>query len=251
VNGAAAVDNATVTGTGPTPTGTVTFVLYRGTVGSGTIVTSFASDTVTLNGSGVATSASTGTLSGGSYYFLVTYSGDSNYPAITIASPEPFGIDPTLSTTPTVSGSSATDAATVTGTKGTPTGSVTFTLYSGAPGSGTLVASFAPETVTLVNGTASSTDTGTLAPGDYYFSVTYSGDGAYSAIATGTPEPFTIIVTSPPAVPAYKIPTSAPQTGAGGMASTTFNGGLLALGSLMLLAGFAALALMLRRRSNA
>ena len=250
VTGLSATDSATVTGTGGTPTGSVTFTLYSGTSGSGTLVTAYAADTVTLNGSGTATSVSTGPLTPGSYYFLVSYSGDSNYAKITPGTAEPFSINPNVSTTPAVTGSSATDTANVTGTLGTPTGTVTFVLYSGSPGSGTLVAGFAPETVTLVNGSATSTSTGSLAAGNYYFEVSYSGDSNYPAITPGSPEPFTIIVTSPP-TPVYKIPTSAPQTGAGGMAGVTFNGGLLALGSLMLLAGLSAMALMLRRRRNA
>jgi len=223
-------------------------VLYSGTPGSGTLDASFPSDTVILNGSGSATSVSTGNLPSGAYYFMVTYSGDATYAAITVATPEPFSVNPNLSTTPTVNGSSATDTATLAGTGGTPTGTVTFTLFSGTPGSGTQVSSFAPETVTLVNGSATSTSTGSLAAGDYYFLVSYSGDSNYPAITPGTPEPFTIIVTSPP-VPVYKIPTSAPQTGAGGMAGVTHNGGMLALGGLLLLAGLAAMALMFRRRN--
>jgi hypothetical protein len=250
VTGLSATDSATVTGTGGTPTGSVTFTLYSGTSPSGTLVTAYAADTVTLNGSGTATSVSTGPLTPGSYYFLVTYSGDSNYAKITPGTAEPFSINPNVATTPAVTGSSATDTANVTGTLGTPTGTVTFVLYSGSPGSGTLVAGFATETVTLVNGSATSTSTGSLAAGNYYFEVSYSGDSNYPAITPGSPEPFTIIVTSPP-TPVYKIPTSAPQTGAGGMARVTFDGGLLALGSLMLLAGLSAMALMLRRRRNA
>jgi hypothetical protein len=183
---------------------------------------------------------------------VATYSGSAGNSAIT-GTPEPFTINPDLSTTPTVTGTSATDTATVTGTLGTPTGTVTFTLYSGTPGSGTAVATFAPETVTLVNGTATSTATGTLSAGSYYFQVSYSGDSNYAAVTPGNPEPFTIIATNPskPTGPVYKIPTKAPQTGAGGMAGVTHNGGLLVLGGLMLLAGLSALALMLRRRRTA
>ncbi len=251
VTGNSATDSATVSGSAGTPTGTVTFVLYSGTPGSGTVYVGFAADTATLNGSGSASSVSTGALQPGNYYFLVTYSGDATYSAITstAATPEPFGIDPTLSTTPNVTGTSATDTATVTGTKGTPTGTVTFTLYSGAPGSGTLVASFPSDTATLSNGTATSNASGTLAAGDYYFMVTYSGDGSYAAVSPGSPEPFTVISTSAPGKgPTYKIPKKAPQTGAGGSAGVVFNGGLLALGSSMLIAGLMAMALMFRRR---
>jgi hypothetical protein len=181
---------------------------------------------------------------------LVTYNGDANYSPITPGTAEPFSINPTMTTLPAVTGASATDTANLVGNDGTPTGTVTFTLYSGTPGSGTLVSTFAPETITLVNGSATCTATGTLAPGNYYFLVSYSGDSTYPPINPGSPEPFTIIVTSPP-TPVYKIPTSAPQTGAGGMAGVTHNGGLLALGGLMLLAGLSAMVLLARRRRNA
>jgi hypothetical protein len=202
---------------------------------------------MTLNGSGSATSASTGKLPSGSYYFMVTYSGNATYPAITVATAEPFVVGPAdLSTTPTVTGTSASDAATVTGSLGTPTGTVTFVLYSGAYSNGT--ATGYTDTVTLSGGAATSKSTGTLATGSYYFLATYNGDSTYSALAP-LPEPFTIISTSASkSTPTYKIPTKAPQTGAGGSAGVVFNGGLLALGSSMLLAGLAAMALMIRRR---
>jgi hypothetical protein len=162
-----------------------------------------------------------------------------------------------LSTNPTVTGSTATDTATVNGSGATPTGSITFTLYSGTYPNGTLVSSYPADTVTLTGSTASSAATGTLAAGSYYFLATYSGDTTYAAIKTGTPEPFTIApaapagVVTPPSNPVYKIPTAAPQTGAGGTALETFNGGLLTLGGLMLVAGLSALALLFRRRRHA
>jgi hypothetical protein len=254
VTGTSATDAATVSGTSGTPTGTVTFTLYSGTPGSGTLVAGFAADTVTLV-SGSATSASTGALPVGSYYFSVTYSGGGGYGAIP-AKTETFSIavqTPTLSTTPNVTGLSATDSATVSATSGTPTGTVTFTLYSGAPGSGTQVAGFS-DTETLSGGSALSISTGALAAGSYYFLVSYSGDANFSVITASTPEAFTIVPTSAPKppktkTPPYKIPTSAPSTGAGGAAGVTFNGGLLSVGSLLLLAGLAVVALSRRRRN--
>ncbi len=106
----------------------------------------------------------------------------------------------------------------------------------------------------LTSGQASSVSTGTLAAGSYYFVVTYSGDGTYSAITPGATELFIIIPVSAPKPPKtkttpYKIPTSAPQTGVGGSAGVTFNGGLLSIGSLMLLAGLVAMAFTRRRRN--
>ncbi len=259
VNGLAASDLATVTGNSGTPTGTVTFTLYSGQSGSGTLVAGYAPDQVTLvNGS--ATSAPSGTLPAGNYYFMVSYSGDSVYSKITPGTAEAFSIaflTPVLGTTPTVTGLSATDSATVTGTSGTPTGTVTFTLFAGTPGSGKQVGSYTPDTVTLVSGTASSAPTPTLPSGNYYFMVTYSGDGTYSAITPGTAEAFTIIAVSPapapkkhkkPVVPPYKIPTKPPTTGFGGSARTVYNGGLLVGGSSVLLLGLLMMAYALRRR---
>ena len=260
VSGTGASDSATVSGTGRTPTGKVTFTLYSGSPGSGQLVTSFAADTVTLvNGS--ASSSATGGLVAGSYYFMVTYSGDGTYSSITPGTAEPFTIalrTASLSTTPTPVGLSATDSATVLGgASGMPTGSVTFTLYQGTPGSGTQVTSYS-DTVSLSStGTASSMSTGRLRPGSYYFMVTYSGDGTYSSITPGTAEPFTIIAVSPPkppkkpkkpTVPPYKIPTKPPKTGFGGSARMVYNGGLLAGGGSVLLAGLAMLAYAMRRR---
>ena len=259
INGLTASDFATVAGNSGTPTGTVTFTLYSGLQGSGTIVSTFAPDKVALvNGS--ATSVSSGTLPAGNYYFMVTYSGDGTYSAITPGTAEQFSISflkPVLGTTPTVTGLSATDSATVTGTSGTPTGTVTFTLFSGTPGNGKQVSSYRPDTVTLTGGTASSASTGTLASGNYYFMVTYSGDGTYSAITPGTAEAFTIIAVSPapapkkhkkPVVPPYKIPTKPPTTGFGGSARTVYNGGLLVGGSSVLVFGLLMMAYALRRR---
>ena len=175
--------------------------------------------------------------------------------AMSVAAGACTTISATLSTTPAVIGTSATDGAKVSGTSGTPAGTVTFTLYSGTSPSGKLVTGYTADTVILTGGQATSASTGTLAVGSYYFMVSYSGNATYSAI-TGTVELFIITPSSASTTPktgtsAYKIPTSAPQTGAGGSAGVTFNAGLLSIGSLMLLAGLGVMGFMLRRRRNA
>ena len=161
----------------------------------------------------------------------------------------------TISTTPSPSGTSATDSATVSGLYGTPTGTVTFTLYKGTSPSGTLVATYS-DTATLVGGSATSTSATGLSAGNYYFLVSYSGDGSYGVITVGSPELFTIQASKaskPPAkakktVKHYKIPTKAPKTGFGGAARETRSGGLLLGGGLVLLSGIGLLAVALRRR---
>ena len=260
VGTSSAHDNAAVTGTGGKPTGSVTFTLYSGDPGKGTLISSYGPYTVTLDANGNAASPETGTLLPGNYYFMATYSGDSTYGGITPGTPEPFsiGLQPaSLGTVPTVTGLSATDSATVSGSSGTPTGSVTFTLYSGSPGNGTPVSSYSPDTVSLSGGTATSAPTGTLAAGNYYFMVTYSGDSTYGVITPGTAETFKIVAVSPPkppkkpkppVVPPYKIPTKPPTTGFGGSARMVYNGGLLAGGASVLLAGLLLMAYALRRR---
>ena len=254
VNGTSATDLATVTGTSGTPTGSVTFSLYSGVWPNGTLVSGYTTNTVNLIG-GTATSATATGLSPGSYYFMVTYSGDAVYQPVSPGSPEPFFVKatPSLNTTPSVTNQSASDSAIVTGTLGTPTGTVTFTLYSGTSPNGTLVTGFPADTVTLVNGQAGSIPTDTLSPGSYYFMVSYSGDANYSAVTPGTPEPFTIvkptgIKVNPPKVPKVIIPVKAPKTGMGGSAQSADNGAVLAVGGLLIFMGVLGLMWAERRR---
>ncbi|HUV57295.1 MAG TPA: hypothetical protein VMV96_00660, partial [Acidimicrobiales bacterium] len=203
VNGTSASDFARVTGTSGTPTGSVTFSLYSGIAPNGTLVSGYNTNTVNLNSSGTATSVTATGLSAGSYYFMVTYSGDANYSAITPGSPENFSVGTppppppgnSLITTPSVNGTSASDFARVTGTSGTPTGLVTFSLYSGVWPNGTLVSGYTTNTVNLSGGTATSATATGLSPGNYYFMVTYTGDAVYQPISPGSPEPFFIKAT--------------------------------------------------------
>ena len=251
-SGTSAYDTVSVSGSGPTtPAGSVTFTLYgpNGTVGTST--------KPLVNGA-----AQSGTFTGltpGSYYFVASYlSSDGVYSNLTGAQ-EQFSIGlltPVVQTTPSVVGRSAIDSATVSGSGASvPSGTVTFQLFKS---NGSEVAGYPAVTVGLGgNGSAVSAPTGSLAPGNYYFMVTYSGDGVYSAVLQGSPEPFTVFVVSPPkvpkkpskpVVPPYRIPTKPPTTGLGGSAHLVYDGGLLASGGAILLLGLLTLAYALTRR---
>ena len=251
-SGTSAYDTVTVSGSGATtPAGAVTFTLY-GPNGY------TSSDTETLVNGTVNSKVFTG-LAPGSYYFVASYvSTDGVYSNLT-GGQEQFSIDlltPVVQTTPSVNGRSAIDSATVSGSGASvPSGTVTFQLFES---NGTEVAGYPAVTVGLGgNGSAVSPATGSLAPGNYYFMVTYSGDGVYSAVLQGSPEPFTVFVVSPPkvpkkpskpVVPPYRIPTKPPTTGLGGSAHPVYDGGLLASGGAILLLGLLTLAYALTRR---
>jgi hypothetical protein len=131
---------APTSGTG-TPTGTVTFLDGTTTLGTGT-----------LNGSGVATFATTSTtpLSVGTHSITARYAGDANFGSSTSSAVSQVvnaaSTSTTLSSsaTPSVSGQNVTFTASVTATapgSGTPTGTVTFKDGSTTLGTGTLTAS--------------------------------------------------------------------------------------------------------------
>jgi large repetitive protein len=160
---------ASVTGQGPSPSGTVTFSA------NGVTVPGCGSVPVT---SGSATCPA-GTLPAGTYTFEADYSGDTNYTADSgslsgyqVAQATP-GVS--LSATPS-SGATVTSpvglSATVVPIAGgpAPTGTVTF-LVNGSPQAGCIGLSLASATCSL----------GTLAAGSYNFQATYSGDTNYIA----------------------------------------------------------------------
>ena len=102
-------DTVTVTGKagGPVPTGTVTLTWYAGslTCETGAGVTT-SSETLTLNGSGVATSAQKSPLPG-SYSYLAHYNGNGTYAEVD-ATCEPLTVrkkEPSLSTVASASSS--------------------------------------------------------------------------------------------------------------------------------------------------
>ncbi len=124
-----------MSGTGVTPTGSVTF--YDG---------STALDTATLDGSGDA-SFTTSILTGGSHTITAVYGGDGNYNSSTLSAVDQT-VNQAASTTaltssenPATFGDDVTFTATVSSSAGTPTGTVTFmdgasTLGTGALGGG-------------------------------------------------------------------------------------------------------------------
>jgi Cu/Zn superoxide dismutase len=135
--GSSVTDQATVSGSAGTPTGTVTFTFYT----SGNCTTGgTAGAPVTLSGA-VATSVAQGPLGQGSYSFNATYNGDTVYATSTgTCEPLTVGLNPSntvtaikqggQTVTSVLAGSSVTDQATVSGSAGTPTGTVTFTFYT-------------------------------------------------------------------------------------------------------------------------
>jgi uncharacterized repeat protein (TIGR01451 family) len=139
--GSSVHDSATVTGSGTTPTGSVSFRVFLGNLecsGDGS-----AAGTVELNEAGVAHPSDSVVVPVGGLSFRAHYEGDANYtsgdgPCETLA---PTKLTPTVVTyvhnashqvvTEAPLGSSVHDRADVTGSAGTPTGSVTFTVYLG------------------------------------------------------------------------------------------------------------------------
>lgn len=166
--GQAVTFTATVTGSGGTPTGTVTFLDGITRIGTGT-----------LNGSGVAT-VTTSTLIVGAHSITAAYGGDTNFTSSTSAAVVQ-SIDGAASTVllnsslnPATYGVTITLTATVTGSGGTPTGTVAF--YDGA----SWLASS-----TLSSGTASFTSAA-LPVGSHAITVKYSGDTSFASATSNT-----------------------------------------------------------------
>jgi hypothetical protein len=149
--GAAVTFTATVTSTGGTPTGTVTFKDGTTTLGSGTL------------SSGKAT-FKTSTLALGTRSITAVYSGSTDFLTST-SSVLPETVKQATSSTalasspnPSTFGAAVTFTATVTSTGGTPTGTVTFKDGTTTLGSGTLSSGKATfKTSTLALGTRSIT----------------------------------------------------------------------------------------------
>jgi hypothetical protein len=201
-----------VTGSGLTPTGTVTF--YDGSLllGSGA-----------LNGSGVATYSSS-SIPQGANSITASYSGDSNYVqanssavALTITAAL---LTPTVTLSPSATSITAAQSLTVTIAVSGPTG--------GATPSGTVTLASGSYTAqqALASGTASFTIApGTLNSGSDTLTATYSGDGNYATeMGTAT---VTVSQTgmSIPA-PASVVPGASATTTATVTASESYTGTL-------------------------
>jgi uncharacterized repeat protein (TIGR01451 family) len=221
VLGESVYDTATVTASPFTPTGTVTYTLTGPQLTSlsaspgWTVVNSTTwTNTVPLSGGLVPSSPATPALPAGSYQFLASYSGDTNY-AGSISPVEPLAVssgssdtvtlilDATTNLPPTgVTGESVYDTATVTGSPAAfaPTGTVTYILTGSQlanliapPGWAVIGATTWTDTVTLSGGVVpNSLATPALLAGDYTFQAIYeSGDGNY-ADSTSPVEPLNV-----------------------------------------------------------
>ena len=206
-------DAATVTGNGDVvPTGSVTFTLYAADCAT-VILGPSPSEPLSSNGSTPASaSASCATswtpTATGTYYWVATYSGDSNYETMTDGCGDPSeqvkvgsampGITTSSSPAAATVGvqiSSAGDAATVTGNGDVvPTGSVTFTLY--AADCATVILGPSPSEPLSSNGSTPASASASYATswtptatGTYYWVATYSGDSNYETMTDGCGDP--------------------------------------------------------------
>ncbi len=145
-SGQAVTFTATVTSSGGTPTGTVTFKDGGTSLGTGT-----------LSGNGVA-SFTTSVLASGSHSITASYGGDSNFAVstsntVTQIVLKAASVSLASSLNVLISGQTVTFTATVSGSGGTPTGTVTFKNGGTSLGTGTLngsgVASFTTSALPL------------------------------------------------------------------------------------------------------
>jgi hypothetical protein len=175
---------ATVTGSGGTPTGTVTFVDGTTTLGTATL-------------SGGTASFSTSSLAVGGHAIAAQYSGDTTFAAsmsgataVTINAVALVASNTALTASATTAapGTLLTFTATVTGAGGTPTGTVTF-----VDGTTTL------GTATLSGGIASFS-TSSLAIGGHAIVAQYSGDSTFAA-STSAATAVTIATSATTAIP--------------------------------------------------
>ena len=195
--GAVAFDTATISGAaGFTPTGTVTYQLYAG---GSCALPLLQSDTETLTGGNVPSSAATAPLAGGTYSYLASYSGDANYGTaestcqqFTVAAADPIvtnSVDDAATSMgwsgSETTGAQAFDTSIVDGVDGfTPTGTVTYALYLGAGCTGSPLQT---STETLAGGVAPNSATSPdllAAGGTYSYQAAYSGDSNYTALSS-------------------------------------------------------------------
>ena len=246
-------DKATVTGNdGVVPTGDgattgVTFTLYTANCTTAVIGPS-ALAALSSNGTTPASASATYSTSWtpeavGTYYWVATYTGDSNYNANTSVCPDSaeqvvIGTQtPPIVTTAqnTTSGTvglpiTVGDKATVTGNDGVvPTGNgtttgVTFTLYA-ADCSTVAIATSGLQALTS-NGTTPSSASATYstswtppAVGSYYWVATYTGDSNYTANTSACPDSAELVTVTPQTPPVTTAAQNA-RTGTVGLAIT-------------------------------
>jgi hypothetical protein len=196
-------DTAIVSG-GFNPGGSTTFKLYDNPNGTGTPL--FTSTIPSAGGD----SDHYRTAAAGTFYWIVTYNGDSNNnsvtrsESVTITPETPRIITTQLPASATV-GVPIGDSAGLSGEVGS-TGSATFRLYDNATASGTPLFT---DTETLVSSGAISKLYTPTATGTDYWVVTYSGDSNNNSVTSGpAAEPVTITPATP-AISTTQLPPSA------------------------------------------
>lgn len=230
---------ATITGTGATPSGTVTFRDGSTTIG-----------TASLNAGGQATLV-TSALTLGAHAITAIYGGDTNLNGSSSAALAQAAVS-TASTTaltvtpnPAAAGAVVSFVAAVTGKGGTPTGSVTFK-------DGTMTLSTVP-----LDGTGRATMlSNSLAGGGHSISAAYGGDATFASsasavatlqIATGAriASTTTVSATSNPSAPGVAVTFNASVAATAGMptGTVTFKTGAQTIGTATLDGGLASLTL--------
>jgi hypothetical protein len=200
-------DRATLSGGALfTGLGTLNFVLEDS---SNAAITGTSFSTPVSDNGSFDTPATTVSLAGGTYHWVVSFTGDANNAEPPAVTDETFTVNPTgpaISTTPSPStallGATLQDVAVLAGGFD-PTGSITFRLY--APGVDPTVGPVAyTETVTGVNGNGTyHTTVGFVsnAPGIWHWVATYNGDVNNNPVASGPlDEPVTIEPFVPPTI---------------------------------------------------
>ena len=218
---------ATISGSGGTPTGNVTFKDGATVLGTGT-----------LDGGGQA-SLATASLAAGSHAISVTYIGDSNFvgstsPTLTqVVNQSASSTTLASSANPAAAGSPVTFTATVTGAGLTPTGTVTFKDGATTIGSGTLNGSGQTTLTTSALGLGSHSVTA-IYGGDSNF--TGSSSSALAQVAVSNGSATSLGATPNPAAVGSPVTLTAAVTGSGGTptGSVSFRDGGTALGTVAL-----------------
>jgi large repetitive protein len=219
--------SVTVTGSGGTPGGSVTFLDGSNVIG-----------TATLTASGTAI-LSISTLTLGQHSLTANYTGDANDAASTSApvvltiQKETVTVSIATNNNPSLGGLPVTFTAALQSQTGTPTGTISWS-------DGTTLIATTPVTVTG----ASTYTTSSLVPGQHSITATYSGD---SANASGTSNPIvetiqqaasavTLISSKNPALVGDIVSYSVATTGTGGQpgGNVTIKDGTSAIGTITL-----------------
>ena len=198
-------DTATLTG-GDNPTGEVSFQLYSDAACTNAVAG--VSGSASLDAGGVATfsGVSFTPVQAGTYYWGVSYAGDShNNPASAcggsneeiVVAPLAPSIATSLSSSTDIVGTSVHDSATLTGATTDASGTVTYSVYSD---SNCAVKVADGGTVTVTNGSVpNSNDVAFKAPGTFYWQASYSGDvNNTAAVSTCTDE--RLVISPPPSI---------------------------------------------------